>query len=128
MAANGLAKSLAARIATLAGAGKAYPVRIPEDATLPAVAYQQIGGQRGATHSGDSGPHRTRWQVTVWGASYSAAKELAATLVEGLNTWTDTSGTFVTDAVAFVEGEVDLFDEDSQLYYVPVEITMLHVP
>ena len=105
-----------------------YPMRLPEGADLPSIVYQQISGQRGATHSGDHGPHRTTWQVTVWAASYEQAKMLAAEVEGALNTWVDRTGTYTTESVALVGGLIDLFDEPSRLYYIPIDVVLLYVP
>ena len=124
-----LALAVKTRLTEECGSADAvYPTRLPEDATLPALVYQQLTGPRDYTHSGEGAPHRTRWQVTCWAATYAAAKALAAEAVAALSAWTETSGTHVTDAVAFVGNETDLYDPAAQLYYVPVDVTILFVP
>ena len=115
-------------VAECDSAEKVYPTRLPEDVTLPALVYQQLTGPRDYTHSGEGTPHRTRWQVTAWAATYEEAKELAAEVVAALSAWTEMSETHVTDAVAFVANETDLYDPAAQLYYVPVDVTILFVP
>lgn len=102
-----------------------YPLRLPEDATLPAVVYQQVSGPREYSHDGEAGPHRARWQMTAWGESYEDAKATAASVVTAVSAWDDDSGTYVERVVAFIENEIDLYDEAAQLYYVPVDAVVL---
>jgi hypothetical protein len=58
-----------------------YPILIPQDATMPAAAYQQIGSAdeiRG--HAGPTGMARARIQFTAAGSDYSSCKGLAAAI------------------------------------------------
>lgn len=128
MSAN-LAKAVWARLSTeCASAQGVYPIRLPAGADFPAVTYQQITGPKDYTHNGEAGPHRTTWQVTVWGDTYAEAKELADEAVAALSAWVETSGSNVTDAVAFVASEFDLYDKEAQKYYVPIDVTILYQP
>lgn len=55
-----------------------YPLLVPLDATLPAIAYQRISGPRDHHHQGASGLAVARIQLTYVGGSYSEAKQVAA--------------------------------------------------
>lgn len=124
-----LAKAIWARLTDqCATAEGVYPLRLPDDADYPALVYQQLTGPRGYTLTGEAGPHRTTWQITAWGETYSDAKTLAGEAIAALSAWVEESGDNVTDAVAFVASEFDLFDPDSRLYYVPIDATILFVP
>jgi hypothetical protein len=57
-----------------------YPNFIPQDATLPACAYQVISSPRAYTHQGQSEVAMVRMQVTITAASYNAAKGIGAAL------------------------------------------------
>jgi hypothetical protein len=128
MSAN-LAKAVWARLtAECDSADAVYPMRLPPGADFPALVYQQITGPKDYTHNGEAGPHRTTWQVTAWGDTYAAAKELAVEAVAALSAWTETSGDHVTDAVAFVASEFDLYDTESEKFYVPIDVTILYQP
>ena len=124
-----LAKAIWARLTgECDGAAGVYPVRLPDDATYPALVYQQITGPRSYTLTAEAGPHRTTWQVTSWGETYSDAKTLADAAADALSAWVEESGDNITDSVAFVASEFDLFDSASRLYYVPIDVTILFVP
>jgi len=124
-----LAKAIWARLtAECEDAAGVYPVRLPDDADFPALVYQQITGPRSYTLTAEAGPHRTTWQITAWGETYSDAKTLAEAAVAALSAWIEESGDNVTDAVAFVASEFDLYDPASRLYYVPIDATILFVP
>lgn len=62
-----------------------YPEKIPQEATLPAVAYARISARRARSHSGPGGLARPRIQVTCVAASYSEAKALAAATRKALD-------------------------------------------
>jgi hypothetical protein len=54
-----------------------YPLVVPQDAALPAAAYQRISGPREPAHDGPTGLARARIQFTFVGATYAEAKEAA---------------------------------------------------
>lgn len=53
-----------------------YPLLVPQDADLPAIAYQRISGPRDHTHDGSSGLAFARMQLTFVASSYDDAKSL----------------------------------------------------
>jgi len=63
----------------LAGAigARFYPLYIPQDAALPAVAYQRISGPRRHDHAGVGITDRARVQFTAQALTYDACKDLA---------------------------------------------------
>lgn len=62
-----------------------YPQAIPQDAALPAVAYQRISGPRILAHDGPTGMARARIQITVQGTMYSSAKGVAEAIRQALD-------------------------------------------
>ena len=54
-----------------------YPMVIPQDVALPAIAYQRISGARALAHDGEVGFADARMQFTCQGSSYNSAKDLA---------------------------------------------------
>jgi len=51
-----------------------YPLVIPQDIALPAIAYQRISGGRELAHDGEVGFAEARMQFTCQGDSYNSAK------------------------------------------------------
>jgi hypothetical protein len=107
-------------VAQVSSAKAVYPLRLPEDPELPAVVYQQVGGPRDYSHDGEAFTN-ARWQITTWAETYLEAKALAEEVVAALSAWDDTSGTYVARSVTFITNEIDLYDADAELFYVPVE-------
>lgn len=66
-------------VTALAGT-RGYPQVVPQDATLPAWAYQRISGERILAHDGVTGLARGRFQISCVASSYSGAKALAAAI------------------------------------------------
>lgn len=62
-----------------------YPLVVPQDASLPAVAYQRISGPREHAHDGPSGLARARVQFTALGSTYAEAKSVVTALQGSLD-------------------------------------------
>ena len=58
-----------------------YPLRVPIDAALPALAYQVISGSGILAHDGPTGLANKRVQLACVGATYAEAADLADALV-----------------------------------------------
>ena len=86
---------------------RVFPVVIPEDADLPAVAYQRISGPRLLAHDGPTGLAEGRVQVTVVGRSYAEAKEIGAGIRHLLDGWRGILGGACEVFSCRVENEVD---------------------
>jgi hypothetical protein len=82
-----------------------YPLVVPQDATLPAIAYQRISGPRAYSHSGPTGAVQARMQITSVASDYSGAKALSAAVRSAMRSFRGTGGLDV-DAV-FEENESD---------------------
>lgn len=62
-----------------------YPLVVPQDADLPAIAYQRISGPRTHTHDGATNPAWARLQLTMVATRYSGAKALAEVVRQSLD-------------------------------------------
>ena len=67
-----------------------FPLVIPQDMALPAVAYQKIDSPKTSSHSGRSDLARSRFQFTCAAETYAGVKALAAEVV---NCWWGYRGT-----------------------------------
>lgn len=67
---------------------RVYPLVIPQDATRPAIAYQQISGPVTYSHSGPT-LESVRFQLTLEGRTYGEAVQLATAVRSALerNGW-----------------------------------------
>lgn len=100
-------------VAGLAGT-RMYPLRLPEKATLPALVYQRISGERMNVLHGQASAAEPRYQIDAWAANQKDAVTLGAAVRQRIEaftgTWTDgTISAFVQ--VRFVT-ERDFFEED----------------
>ena len=69
-----------ATVGGLVGTGanaRVYPMVIPQEAALPAIAYQRVSGARELAHDGEVGFAEARLQFTCQAESYDGAKALA---------------------------------------------------
>jgi len=69
-----------------------YPLLIPQDVAVPALAYQRVGTQLKLEHGGRSGWARAVLQITVQARTYDSAKTVAAALRADLSGYRDTMG------------------------------------
>lgn len=69
----------APQIAGLIGT-RVYPLVVPQDATLPAIAYQLITGRGIIAHDGPTSLSNKRIQLACVGSTYAAAADLANTV------------------------------------------------
>ena len=83
-----------------------FPLVIPEDATLPAAAYQRISGPRMLAHDGPTGLAMGRFQFTATATTYAAAKGVIGAIRECLDGYQGTVDGEEIE-VAAVEGEYD---------------------
>ncbi len=101
-----------AGVAALVGT-RVYPVRLPQQPTLPAITYQRVDGIPQYSHSGRSDLVQSRIQVSCWALTYAAVIDL----VDAVKAATDT---FPEDAT--VEDMPDMYDPETQVYHVPVDV------
>ena len=83
-----------------------YPLVIPQDAPLPAVAYQKIDSPKTSSHGGRSDLARSRFQFTAAADTYSEVKALAGAIVD---CWWGFRGTVASVRIdgALVENDSD---------------------
>ena len=109
-----------AGVAALVGT-RVYPAIIPQDAALPALAYQRISSQAIQWQDGSAAPIRPRIQVTAVADDYSEAKGLAAAVRSALNGVS--SGQILS---SFMDTDADGFTDTSDLYTVRMDFLIWH--
>ena len=108
------------RLTTFAGLAaligtRAYPLVIPIDATLPAVAYQTISSEPQWSHDGFSGLTQTRVQISTVAGDYATAKRVDQQVRTAFNavSFTIVLGTQAADVHvqgAFIDNSLDDYD------------------
>lgn len=118
----------AGAVTALVGAGdgaRIYPNVVPQDAGLPAIAYQRISSYRRAVHGSPASLARPRVQLTLLAESYSQVKALAAATREALDGYVGTVGGVGVN-VALVEDETDEFGSSNNLHVVRQDWMIWH--
>lgn len=104
---------------------RVYPLRFPVNAVFPLVTIEQISGMRTNDDDGATGNTNPRWQFEVWSKSYKDAKETAAQLRLAVNQLPGQVGSsFIY--MAQVISEIDLFDTETSMYHVPIDVMLWH--
>ena len=111
-------------VTALIGA-RCYPLVVPQDAAMPAIAYQRISGSPRRSHSGFSGLSETRFQLTCEADTYAQAKALAQAV---RHCWESFAGTVAGIAIggAFVENESDGYSEEVPAPVVRIDVSIWH--
>lgn len=95
-----------------------YPVVIPQDKTLPAVAYQKISATRVHTLAGPTNLAHPRVQLTCWALTYAEAKQVIEQVRAALyGAW---PGAIIMDLP-------DRYESDTRRFGVAVDVRVLHL-
>lgn len=105
-------------VGTIAG-DRIYPDPLPQDATLPAVAYRRVSGQRGATLDGPDGTGTARMQFDCCAATPDAAKALAEALIDVIQALPDTE--------SIVSSQLDSYEPDPDITRAIVDVEILYI-
>ena len=114
-----------AGVSALVGA-RIYPVVIPQDVSLPAVAYQRISAARVYSHDGPSCLARPRFQFSCTAESYGAARAVVNAVRTALDGYNDTANG-VRIMAAFSQNEFDGFTDVDDLWTVYLDFFVWHV-
>ena len=95
---------------------RVYPLRVPQNPTLPAVTYQRSGGSNEDTHD-QSTAHSPRIQFTCWAATYIEAEALALQVEAASRTWHDAQG-----GAAHPNEPIDMSDPETGVYQIVVDV------
>jgi len=114
-------------ITTLLGTSpvRFYPLRKPQGAALPVVAYQRISTVRYSSHGGYSSLATSRIQLTVWAASYGSGKAVSDALRRALLGYRGTVGGVRIDGL-LPAGERDDFEPTTQEWLRMIDFRITH--
>ena len=106
-----------------------YPMKLPANATLPAVTYQRISGAREDMMGEPTGLARPVFQVTAWADDYLEAKTVATQVRKALDGYEGQAGgsSGVWSWIGMLN-DVDMVDNttDPPTYYVPADFLIWH--
>lgn len=116
------------RLSTHAGtaalvSARVYPVILPQNVVLPAIAYQRISGTE---QNGSTSIREARYQINCWGATFASAQSVAAQVRDALEEWSINSGSGVFVRMARIVNEQDDWEEDTRSYRTIIDV-ILHI-
>ena len=117
-----------AAVTAIVGAGSAsriYPNKIPQEATLPAVAYQRVSTRRVKAHAAPTGLARVRVQVTCVARTYSEVKGLAVVVRKALEGVMGTVGGLALQG-SWLETDADEYGDAEGLHSVRQDFMVWH--
>ena len=104
---------------------RVYPNKIPQEAALPALAYQRISARRVKAHAAPTGLARVRVQVTCVSRSYSEVKALAAAVRTAMQGVMGSVGG-VTLQGSWLETDADEYGDAETLHSVRQDYMIWH--
>lgn len=103
-----------------------YPLVIPEQASLPAIAYQRISTRITYSHDGDSELDRPRFQFACVASTAKAAREVAEQVVAALSGYSGTMSGLNVGA-SFIENQLDGYEpQPTDAYVMRVDALIWH--
>ncbi len=102
---------------------RCYPIKLPERVEFPAITYFEVSGRENNTHDGYDMTSVNRWQISCWAKTYKEAKELARAVKQQLRTFSGSLIYVVKKSI--LENEMDLYEQDTGIYHIPVEFIFL---
>lgn len=103
-----------------------YPLVIPEQAGLPAIAYQRISTRITYSHDGDSELDRTRFQFACVAKTAKEAREVAEQVVAALSAYSGPMDGLNVGA-SFIENRLDGYEpQPTDAYVVRVDALLWH--
>ena len=113
--------------ATLGGliGTRLYPLKLPQDPTVPAMTFQWISGQRAHAADGAVGLASPRVQFDCWAETYLEAEAVFEALRKRLDGFRGTAGSSRVQG-AFFETERDDYEDEGRLYRRSADFFIWH--
>lgn len=106
-------------------ANRVYPVKLPQNFTLPAITYSKVSGVRVQSHDGPSNLAYPRFQISCWGNKYLAAKQLAEEVRQDMDCYSGAMGG-TTVQVSRLINEVDFHNPEVGVYQIALDFYIWH--
>lgn len=115
---------------TLTGlvSSRIYYVKAPQDVTEPYIVFFKVSSPRNHSYSGSSHLAESLFQFSVFSTTYTEAKSIVAQIQTSLQGFTGTMGTTpgVYVGSCFFDNETDLYENETKLFHIALDFTMLH--
>ena len=98
-----------------------------QSATFPYGAVFKVSPGKDYTHSGD-GLSVSRLQCSCFSTTYYGAKTMAAEVITAMEEWPTKTGSTTSTGVqtVFLGGEVDLFEDDKNVFHTALDFLVWH--
>lgn len=103
-----------------------YPVTIPQDATLPVVIYQQIGGSRVHAMIRDPGLAYPYYQVSILSTDYAQGYNVAKFTREALQDYSGSTGGVDVQRI-FFDNEFEFENSDEKNKTITFQIVQQYI-
>jgi len=94
-----------------------YPLKLPQDSTMPAVVYQIVSKTRESAMGSDPGLATARVRISSFADSYSSAKDVGEQVRAALQRWSGTEATVVIQD-SFIEMDIEQYDPEVKKTFV----------
>lgn len=98
-----------------------YPMKLPQNPTLPAITYFRVAG----TAHHDIPFAMPLVQFTCWGTTWAQARAVSGALYWALARYRGTKGGIKFEQIAH-ESDLDLYDSVTGYYAVPATYRLIH--
>ncbi len=107
---------------------RVYPLKRPQKIKSPALTYQKISCPRLHTFGNDPGMATPRFQFSCFAEDYNTVKNIAEQVRFALQDYSGTMGGVdgVIVGAVNLEDEVDLYEEDAEIFRVDLDFIIWH--
>jgi len=110
---------------------RVYGVKGPVGIAKPYIVFNVVSGNFIHSMGGDSGLTESIVQFSVFGDEYGAVKGVAEDLKKAYRNYTKGDGTLMGSEQwvqsTLLTNEVDMYEDDTNLYHTALDITFWHV-
>ena len=98
-----------------------------QNATFPYGVVFKVSPGKDYTHSGD-GLSVSRMQCSCFSTTYYGAKSMATEVITAMEEWPTKTGSTTSTGVqtVFLEGEMDLFEDDKNVFHTALDFFIWH--
>ena len=97
-----------------------------QSAAYPFGVVFKVSPGKDYTHSG-SGLSMSRLQCSCYSTTYYGSKSMASEVITAMEGWPDSASTTATGVqTVFIEGEVDLFEDDKNVFHTALDFFVWH--